>query len=376
MNEAVGGSTGFMIAEDPASSVRMWLVLTIRQICLLVIIAVTLMNVRMGRPASFGRGQWMLWAPTLLFVVTSTALAGVISGAGAKSLFAGLIAYSSTTVVLTTAGFGCVIATLIVIKRNLAALNEATELWPPMRMMPEKPRPSFATEDIDAIRDGASWITSNASSRRNSVSAWSFSTHHTATASPHCGHSSGRLQMGSHSSVPSKSSFWFSSSAPHDDNVPPVPPLPSSYSPSSPTAETLSDPDPFRRDIPSPLPNHPRERLGSQTSWLTSTNRSRTTLSAWSYPTHYEGTIRNASTPDLSTALNSPTTPALANAQVLGGYGYAPGSLEAETGLAALATPSGTQIDISISRFFTWLVAIWVPFVCFSILHITIMTDF
>jgi hypothetical protein len=53
--------------------------------------------------------------------------------------------------------------------------------------------------------------------------------------------------------------------------------------------------------------------------------------------------------------LNRPTTPALANAQVLGGYGYAPGSLEAEKGLAALATPSGTQIDISISRLFTWL---------------------
>jgi hypothetical protein len=145
--------------------------------------------------------------------------------------------------------------------------------------------------------------------------------------------------------------------------------LPSPYGPLSPTAETLSDPDPFRRDIPSPLPHYPRGRLGSQTSWLTSTNGSQTTLTAWSYPTHHEGTLQNASTPDLHTALNRPTTPALANAQVLGGYGYAPGSLEAEKGLAALATPSGTQIDISISRLFTWLVTIWVPLVCLTSIH-------
>jgi hypothetical protein len=364
LNEAVGGPTGFMIAEDPASSVRMWFVLTIRQTCLLIITAVTLMNVRMGRPASFGGRQWMVWAPTLLLAVTSTALAGIISIAGVKSLFVGLIAYSSTIAVLSTVAFSCLIGTLIAIKRNLAALNEDTEPWPPVRMMEEKPRPSFATEEIDAIRDGASWITSNASSRHNSISAWSFSTHHTTMASSHHAHGSGRPQTGSHPSIPAKSSFWFSSSALHDDNVPPVPPLPSPYGPLSPTSETLSDPDPFRRDIPSPLPKYPRERLGSQNSWLTSTNGSNTTLTAWSYPSQHEGTLRNTSTPDLHAALNRSTTPALANAQVLGGYGYAPGNLEAEKGLAALATPSETPINISLSRLFTWLIIIWVPLVC------------
>lgn len=376
LNEATGGPAGFMNAEDPASSIRLWLVLTIRQTCLLFIAAVTLMNIRMGRPASFGRQQWMLWAPTLLLAATSTTLAGVISGAGVNSLFVGLISYSSTIAVLSTIAFGCLIGTLIAIKRNLAALNDDAEHWPPVRLMEEKPRPSFATEEIDAIRDGASWITSTASSRRNSISAWSFSTYHTNVASSHHGHSSGRPQTGSHPSIPAKSSFWFSSLPLHNDNVPPVPPLPSPYGPLSPTSEALSDPDPFRRDIPNSLPSspmsrspsppspplhYPRERLGSQSSWLTSTNGSHTTLTAWSYPTTHEESLRNASTPDLHIASTRHGMPALAKAQVLGGYGYAPGSLES---LAALATFSSSQIDIPVSRAFAWLATIWIPFVC------------
>lgn len=371
IDEATGGSSGYANASNPASAVRVWFVLTVRQTCLLMVASIALLHVRMGRSVSFGARHWMLWAPTLLLVVTSTALAGVVSGAGVNSLFVGLITYSSTIAALSSLAFGCLVGTLLIIKRNLASMNEESDPWPPVRVMEEKPRPSFATEEIDAIRDGASWITSNASSRHNSISQWSFSTHHTTAASSHHGHGSGRPQTGSHPSVPAKSSFWFNSSTPHDTNVPPVPPLPSPYGPISP-ADILGDPDPFRRDNPSPLPDHPRVRLGSQTSWLTSTNGSQTTLSAWSYPATYrEGSIRNASSPDLHTALTAvsrPATPAMANAQVLGGYGYAPGSLEAEKGLAALAAPPGTTIDISLFRSIGWLIIIWVPLVCSSIL--------
>ncbi|KAF8815338.1 hypothetical protein BYT27DRAFT_7249291 [Phlegmacium glaucopus] len=101
----------------------------------------------------------------------------------------------------------------------------------------------------------------------------------------------------------------------------PVPPLPSSYAPMLPISVNLTDADSFRRDLP-PLPNHPRAQLGSQSSWLTSSNRSHTTITSWSYPTtHYEDTIPTASTPDLQTALATaimhPTIPALADAQVL-----------------------------------------------------------
>ena len=88
-----------------------------------------------------------------------------------------------------------------------------------------------------------------------------------------------------------------------------------------------------------PLSNHPRTWFGSQNSWMTSSNGSQTTITSWSYPTtHYEGTISDVSMPDLQTALTSAVThlitPALADAQVLGGYGYVLGGLEAEKGLS------------------------------------------
>ncbi|KDR84027.1 hypothetical protein GALMADRAFT_56685 [Galerina marginata CBS 339.88] len=358
VNESTIGPSGVALATDPASAIRLWIAVTIRQTCLLIVASVTLLHVRMAQSVSFGARHWMLWAPTALLVITSTTIAGLLSGTGVHSLFYGLTAYTTAIAVLSSIAFGSLIRTLFVIKKNLSSLNEVDEPWPPVREMEEKPRPSFATEEIDAIRDGASWITSNASSRRGSISTWSFSTHQTVTTSQH-GH--GRPQKATHPSVPAKSSFWFGSTTANDVQVPPVPPLPSPYGPISPT---LADSDPFRRDLP-PLPNHPRTRLGSQSSWLTSSNGSHTTVTSWSYPTTYhDGTVGNDSVQDLHTAYSPatrPTTPALADAQVLGGYGFAPGGIEAEKGMAALAAPPGTTIEVSSVPAIGWSVMIWLP---------------
>ncbi|KAJ7228232.1 hypothetical protein GGX14DRAFT_611844 [Mycena pura] len=356
INEYSGGPAGFSISLDPASSLRLWMAMTFRQTCFLIIAGLTLLHVRMGRSVTFGARHWMLWTPTLVLIATSTGIAVVLSGAKVPSLFIGLVSYTSTIAALSSVTFCCLVGTLLAIKRNLAVIQEDSEPWPPVRQLEEKPRPSFATEEIDAIRDGASWITSTAGSRRNSASAWSFSTRAPST---HGGRAQG-------SSVPAKSSFWFSGSTPAD--APPVPPLPSS-GPLSPTAQSLSDPDPFRREVP---PEIPRQRLGSQTSWLTSTNGSQASLSAWSYPTtrrpdEQEGD-HNASTNNLNaallpshTAVTRPSTPALANAKVLGGYGFAPVNPDAEKSLAALAVAPGATIDITVYRALGWLIIIWLP---------------
>ncbi|KAJ7098784.1 hypothetical protein B0H15DRAFT_590840 [Mycena belliarum] len=366
VNEYTGGPSDAANALDPASSLRLWLAMTIRQTCLLLVGGITLLHVRMGRSISFGSKHWMLWTPTLLLVATSTGIAVVLSGAHVPSLFIGLVSYATTIAVMSSIAFCCLVGTLLAIKRNLAVIQDESEPWPPVRQMEKQPRPSFATEEIDAIRDGASWITSNASnasSRHNSVSAWSFSTHAPSA------HHGGRAQ-GSHPSVPAKSSFWFSTSTPAD--APPVPPLPSPFGPLSPTAQSLSDPDPFRRDVP---PDTPRQRLESQTSWLTSTNGSHKTVSAWSYPTtHHRGedqeSSHNGSSHNLNaellpsnTAVTRPSTPAMASAKVLGGYGFAPVSPDAEKSLAALAASPGATIDISVYRAIGWLITIWVPLV-------------
>ncbi|KAK7049701.1 hypothetical protein VNI00_005732 [Paramarasmius palmivorus] len=365
ISEATGGPTDYGNAQDPLASVRLWFALTLRQTCLCIIASITLLHVRLARSVSFGAKHWMVWGPTVVFVVTSTALAGVLTAADMTSLFIGLMSYSTFIGVCTSVAFGCLIGTLLNIKRNLATVDDEFDSWPPASRMEEKPRPSFTTDEIDMMRDGASWITSNASSRRDSVSAWSFSTHHTHAQSHH-GH--GRPQNASHPSIPGKSSYWFGPAS-QEQFVPPVPPLPSPYGPVSPTSASLAEADPFRR-TPSPLPGpeHPRQRFGSQTSWLTSSAGSHGTISAWSFPasSHHEGSIRNASSPNLqtellpSTAVSRPSTPAMANAQVLGGYGYTP-SKDSESGIAAFAAPSGTALDISIYRAIGWFITIWVP---------------
>jgi hypothetical protein len=293
----------------------------------------------------------MLWTPTLLFVCLSTSMAVVLSSAYVPSLFIGLIAYSSTLAVLSSILLISLHITVLRIKHNLDALDDRVNPWPPLKEVEERPRPSFATEDVDALRDSASWITSDAGSRRNSMSAWSFSTHHTA-AHP------GSVRV-THPSVPPKSSFWFnplSSSAGQDSSVPPVPPLPSPYR--SQSAQTLgNDPDPFRRDAPTPYGQRPRRC--SQSSWLTSPSASQVTLSAWSYPTSHHSQSGHGHGPDPA---SRPAMPALASAQVLGGYGYSQGYAEAEKGVPAPAVP-GSKIEVSVYHTLAWLVIIWLPLV-------------
>ncbi|KAF6762004.1 hypothetical protein DFP72DRAFT_1164870 [Ephemerocybe angulata] len=336
VTEATSGPSAIAIASDPLSAVRIWLLMTSRHACLFVVACITLLHVRMGRSIVFGKTHWMLWAPVVLLGVTSTALAGVMSGAGVYSLFQGLAAYNGALALLTTAMLTGLFVTLYAIKRNLASLNaEEQRPWPPVQEAEEKGRPSFGTEEIDAIKDGASWITSNPGSRRNSGSAWSFSTHHTAVASSM---HSGRPQKTHSGSGPAKSSYWFSPAG-NDELVPPVPPLPSGYG----TSETLTggDPDPFRRDLP------PSPRPSSRTPWLPDL------LDDLYSGLSYHG-------PRLVIPSRPLMSPALATAQVLGGYGFGPHG-SSEEGLSSLAAAEGADVKISPRHVIGWFISVWLP---------------
>ncbi|KAI0353082.1 hypothetical protein OH77DRAFT_1522848 [Trametes cingulata] len=366
VNEYLGGPADYAIAHDPASAVRLWFAMTLRQSCLFIVSALTLLHVRMGRPVAFGGKHWMLWAPTLVLVVTSTALAGVFAATNVTSLFVGLVAYSTTIAVFSSIAFCCLVGTLIIIKRNLAALNDIRDPWPPAKEVEEeKPRPSFATEDIDALKDGSSWITSRASSRCESISAFSFSTHHTHHSRVASNASARMLPNPATASYPSlapKSSFWFNPATPYGsrESVPPVPPLPAPYRPASTTsAQINNDPDPFKRQAP---------RMGSQSSWLTEPSVYQPTLSNWSFPTTQPpspppsaATLPGLGTDMLpSTAVSRPMTPAMASAEVLGGYGYVPEN-QAETGFNSFTSHSSGDLDMTIYRTIGWLLMIWVP---------------
>ncbi|KAI6112822.1 hypothetical protein F5141DRAFT_1063160 [Pisolithus sp. B1] len=319
--EYFSGPVDTVEACDMVSSARLWFALTIRQSCLMVVSGLMLLHIRMGHSVSFGAKQWMIWAPMLLLSIMSTVLAAVLSGASIPSLFIGLVAYLSTTAMLSVAAFSGLVYTLVSIHHNLTALHKSANSWPPAKEVREKPRHSLLTEDIDALQEGSSWLTSDAGSHCDEVSSnWSFSTYHTQHGCP----------------------------SPQDPSVPPVPPLPSPYcSSTSPTCVIGDDPDLFCRDIPI----HPR--LGSQSSWLTSST-------AWSFPTAHQV----ESTVDVRVGLlpatlgSRPATPtALLTAQVLGGYGY---TADSEKGIASLTT-KGSGVEISYTRYMSWLLSIWVP---------------
>jgi hypothetical protein len=162
-----------------------------------------------------------------------------------------------------------------------------------------------------------------------------------------------RLQSGRHNSSPVKSAYWFRAASRED--IPRVPPLLSPYSQAS---SSLADPDPFRK-------NAPRPRMGSQTSWLTSTNGSHTSMSAWSFPATenelsiYAPRVLDCRTP--STSVSRSGTPALRGAQVLGGYGH--GTNEVRKGVSHSSGAFNTTVDVSLIRNLAWFLLVLVPYV-------------
>lgn len=121
----------------------------------------------------------MIWAPTFTLILTSTSIAGALAGAKKPTFFVSLISYTFAWAVLTMIAFGWLTGTLILIRRNIAKVNEVKEPHLPAGDVQEKGQPSYATSEVERLRDGASWITSTAGSHRESVmSAFSFSTQH------------------------------------------------------------------------------------------------------------------------------------------------------------------------------------------------------
>ena len=74
--ESLGGPTDYATGLDPLAAIRLWFAGTIRATCVFVIISMTLLHVRLARPVDFGKSHWLIWAPGLLLLITSTAVAG------------------------------------------------------------------------------------------------------------------------------------------------------------------------------------------------------------------------------------------------------------------------------------------------------------
>src|SRR5258708_6682372 len=180
-----------------------------------------------------GMKDFCVWGPTAPLIILSTACAYGFSAVGIDSFFYGTLAYAGFVAVASTSAFGLLLYYLMQIRRHLAAAALEREEWPPVTR--KKRVGSFATEDIVALKDRSSWLTSVRSERTHSISTFSFST---PVSPPNL-----------HNGLPSS------------ESVPPVPGLPQEYKGtlSTPGIETGS----CRREPPKRAP------CGSEKSWLT-----------------------------------------------------------------------------------------------------------
>jgi hypothetical protein len=341
--------------SSAGSAARLWLALTFRQTCLLIISALILVHVRRRKSVSLGYAHWFLWVPLLFLASVSTVAAGLFADTiPGRRFLVGYIVYSSTTAILNTVIFGSLVGSLIVVKRSLANFDQAKGSSPPGETTTEKPQLTLATEEVDAIREGSLWITSTASSRRRGEPSSSYTPN--STASNH-----------------TRTTQNIPTSSPDPTNLSrfPFPFLPPQGAHSS---NSSRNPSPRRGDThPNDFgyaPFRTRTRslraaaaaaaaaltVSSQGSWITSSLGTHPTLSAWSYPsTQRSNPLNRAQSAVEDTAI------ALAREQ------YAPSAVQAERGTASpvsAARSRSQEIEISTLRILAWLAGVWAPLVC------------
>ena len=383
--DSTSGMGANATAFRAGSAARLWLALTFRQTCFLVVSALIVIHVRLRKSVSFGRVHWFLWVPLTLLASVSTIAVVLLVGdtkttTSWKRFLVGYIAYSSTIAVLNTAMFGTLVGSLIVIKRSLAHFNQVTASKESksrsFRETVEKPQVSLAVEDIDAIREGSSWITSPASSRR---------------------HRSGSLYSHSTTRTPASRSL---AASPERERATTLP-FPTRPSPGTHSSTLPRTPPPSRRgsyakndfglvrhrtqSLRTAVTTAAALTLNSQGSWISSSLGTRPTHSAWSYPStpHSSSRNRTQSTSRVQSAITSTPTQDMNTSSTRSGVAgrvvggsvrvtvsasngqYAPSTLQAERGTASNgATSRSPQIEVSMLRVIAWLAGVWVPLVC------------
>ncbi|KAI9457000.1 hypothetical protein BJY52DRAFT_1187617 [Lactarius psammicola] len=322
---------------------RLWLALTLRQTCFLIVSALILIHVRLRKSVSFGIAHWLLWAPLVFLATVSTIIAGIFAAtttSPGRIFRVGYITYSSAIAVLNTVMFGCFVGTLVVIKRSLESFHKAQS----SNESAEKPQADFATEDINVIREGSSWITSTTSSRQDATSI-------------------------SHSTTRTRHTSLSAAASPERTLRFPLWPPPGTHAYSSlpQTPSPYRDFEPFRRRAQSL--RAAALSLSSRNSWITSSFGTHPTLSAWSFPTtsisghdptSIEGVAGSAiaSTPTQyrSPASVRPPTVAVPGVRALDNQAE-----EKDQSSAPSSAPSSPVIEISVLRILAWLAGVWVP---------------
>ena len=338
----------------------LWLALTLRQTCFLIVSALILIHVRLRKSVSFGTAHWFIWVPLVFLVTVSTTVAGVFASTTTFSGWTfriGYITYSSAIAVLNTIMFGCFVSTLIIIKRSLESFHKAQS----SNESAEEPQTTFAMEDFAVIREGGSWISSTTNSRRNaaSISPYSDSTIRTQQTSQNT--------AASHERAATLRFPW-----------PPPGRHPYSSLPQTPSRGCRRDDahfkdfEPFRRRAQSL--RAAALSLSSGNSWITSSLGTHPTVSAWSYPAslsshHNPARIEEIAGSAIASAPSRERSPVSVRFPTVAVPGVRALDDQAERGQLSPPSPSGASssspvIEISVLRILAWLAGAWVPLVC------------
>ena len=329
------------------SAARLWLALTFRQTCFLIISALILIHVRRRKSVSFGYAHSYLWVPVLFITSVSTVAAGLIADRIPGSFLIGYIVYSSTTAILNTFIFGSLVGGLIIIKRSLAnfELEQARKESKPVGETPAE-KPPQLTLDIEATREGSLCITSVGGSHRRDEHNYPYSYSTTSTRT----RATQNIAISSDQAIPPRSTVW-----------PPQGTHPSTSS---------RNPSPRRDDVHTndfgfaPFRNRTQSlraaaaaaaalTVSSQGSWISSSLGTRPTLSAWSYPT------QRSSPPSRAQSV-------VEGAIALASDHRAPSASRADraTTSPASAAARSEEIEVSTLRILAWLAGVWAPLVC------------
>lgn len=340
----------FDAAKHGDSAARMWLALTTRQTCLFIILSITLLNVRLGRSTYFGVKHIYLWSSTLGMVGTGAIAAAVLSIFGFTSLFGGIAVYFSVVTLLSTAVLCSLVLTLSRIRRNLEQDKVAHDIdsWP--NPPPRKRKTSFATDEVQAIKDRASWITSIEGSTRRSLSPWSFAT---SEANHRKSKHISRYSMPTSFYSLTTGSLQSEINAIKHEYIPPVPPLPSPY-----------------RKAPPPQIITDASADGTPTSWLTSLSGSAKTMSPFSFPTTRPPSLRSLASRITRKQRKDPAQPSTGSTAVFPvtftidkqSRSAPPAALPLRS-LAVAVNP--TNHVVTALRVIIWLAMIWLPFVSY-----------
>ncbi|KAF8305018.1 hypothetical protein DL93DRAFT_2233241 [Clavulina sp. PMI_390] len=206
--EAIGTSAN--PSSNAGTAARLWIAMTARQTCLLVVATLTILYVRSDKTLTFGSKDSYVWAPSGVLVLASTACAAAFTATHHVDLFySAAIIYTTIVAVASTGCFGGFLAYILILKQNLSTrvATQANE-WPTLKSQTKMYQPrraaSFASADVDRLREGSSWLTSIHSDHTHSTDAFSFDEDAQSVAAP------STRNPYSGSSVPgAKSPFWF-----------------------------------------------------------------------------------------------------------------------------------------------------------------------